>query len=107
VRPCTSFRPSPLRHRRILIVESDGAFSSELQEALEREGAETIVAGDPLSSNGVARIGRYQVCAAAIRATHEGVAKFLNVPVLLYGEALPVPAESAAIKEALERLLSR
>jgi hypothetical protein len=96
-----------LRGRRILIVESEVVFGAKLQDALEHEGAETAIVRDPYSADGPARMSQYAVCAAAINVVHEGCGKALTVPVLLYGEAMLVPAHIDAIKEALERLLSR
>jgi hypothetical protein len=96
-----------LEGRRILIVESEVAFGPELQDALERVGAETVIVRDPYSDEGARRIAAYAVCAAVINDQHRNVANTLNVPVLVYGQHAEVPARADAIMHALKRLLSQ
>jgi len=95
-----------LKGRRILIVESEVALGPMLQDALEHEGAETIIVRDPYSANGEAQLKRYAVCAAIVNGVHRGMAKGLSVPALLYGGDMPVPARADAIIRELKAMLA-
>jgi hypothetical protein len=97
---------SALKGRRILIVESEVALGPALQDALEHEGAETIIVRDPYSSNGAAQLERYAVCAAIVNSVHRGVERVLSVPALLYGGDMPVPARTDAIVHELRAMLA-
>ena len=98
--------PSPLKDRRILIIESEVVLAPNLQDALEHEGTETVLVRDPHSLKGAEHIAQYQFCAAAINAVHSGVAEDVTVPVLFYGENERVPADVDAIVKELRTLLA-
>ena len=97
---------SGLRGRRILIVESEVVLGPKLQDALEREGAETVIVGDPYSEEGAKRIATFTVSAAAINSVHRGLARALDEPVLIYGPNTAVPSEVDAIVRELKTMLS-
>lgn len=100
-----------LRGHRILIVESEIAFARRLQRAIERKGAETIVAGDPVAA--IARSSQSRFSAGVVNAIHLEAIDQLRIPILVYGSRppllvvpfLPTPAPPAVFVSALERLL--
>jgi hypothetical protein len=90
-----------------LIVESEIGFGPQLEEALQTEGAETVIVRDPYSNHGARSVSRFVVCAAVINNQHRSVAKALSVPVLIYGHDVPVPARTATIVRELKHMLSQ
>jgi hypothetical protein len=98
--------PSNLKGQRILIVESEVSLSPKLQDALEDEGAETVVVPDPYSTSGAQSIARFIICAAVVNVAHSGVADALTVPVVVYGPNRPIPARVEAIVAELKRVLT-
>ena len=99
--------PPALRGRRILIVESEVVLGPKLQDALEREGAETVIVSDPYSEEGAKRIATFTVSAAAINSVHRGLARALDVPVLIYGPNTAVLPQVEAVVPALKAMLSK
>ena len=68
-----------LRGHSILIVESEVAsFVRSLQRALERSGAETIVARDAVAA--LERAKQFAFSVAAINADHLGLVDQLGIP---------------------------
>jgi hypothetical protein len=95
-----------LHGRRILIVESEVRLLHELIGMLEgTEGAEAFYVTDPHAAAGTERIAAFTSCAAVINGAHRGIAKALDVPVLVYGVHTAVPAEAGAIVRALKEML--
>jgi hypothetical protein len=89
-----------------LIVESEVRLLHQLMSILEEsEGAETFYVTDPYAADGAKRIAVFTSFAAVINSAHKGVAKALDVPVLVYGTHTAVPAEAGAIMQALKVML--
>jgi len=92
----------PLHGRSILIIESEVApFVVALQDAFERQGAETLVVCDPYAAKGLEHMKRFTFSAAVINAQHAGLAK-LSVPTLVYGSTDTVDAIVVALRKLLK-----
>jgi hypothetical protein len=91
----------PLHGYVILIVEPGViSFVSELQDAIERDRGESIVARDPPAA--LARCARFRFSAALVNTEHRDMVGKLMMPVVLYQ-----PQEGhQSILARLEMLLS-
>jgi hypothetical protein len=73
----------PLHGYVILVVEPDvTSFVSELQDAIERERGECVVARDPPAA--LTRCARFQFSAALVNTDYRDMVGKLMVPVVLY-----------------------
>lgn len=99
--------PSSLLGRQILIVESEPGLLQALIAGLENdERAEASYITDPYSERGANRLRQFTSDAAIINSAHKGVARVLDVPVLIYGPNTHVPTEVGAIVRALKAMLA-
>jgi DNA-binding response OmpR family regulator len=70
----------------ILVVEPDvTSFVSQLQEAIEAEGAESIVVRDPAAA--MARCKRFEFSVALVNVRHHDMVGRLIMPAMLYDPA--------------------
>jgi ActR/RegA family two-component response regulator len=89
-----------LSHHSILVVETRlTPHVAHLQQALERVGAETVVARD--ADTAQERCRQFKFSAAVVNVEHRALAEQLGLPYILYA-----PTEKAtAILATLARLL--
>lgn len=87
----------------ILIVESGvGSFVVALQAAIDRTGAESMVARDVAAA--LQRTPLFAFSAAVINVEHRALIDNLDIPVVVYG-ASALPARPEIIVSRLKKLL--
>lgn len=79
-----------LRGHSVLIIENDvGNFVTELQAAVEKHGAESLVVRDPLSANSVDRLKQFKFTSALVNSSQQTGVSGLGIPTVVYDGETP------------------